>query len=231
MAKVASILPADIAAVRQLLDEEGTPPRVQVEVWLALWSLNYGPRWALQCMAEAERLADLMEREAAVRSRLAALQASAGAAAVPPTLPPRRCYYWLGPRLGVKSDRLNECILNLAAASLIAHSREQLDALRRGLGLTLCAAEEGTTPPWVYWLGPVDVLWLLVDGLFRLGVIDCSGGPRMKWRTATGIFLHADGSPFDTTLKNSRCTNPEKHKLLQNLVFTPLEDAIAHRGA
>ena len=139
MAKVASILPADIAAVRQLLDEEGTPPRVQVEVWLALWSLNYGPRWALQCMAEAERLADLMEREAAVRSRLAALQASAGAAAVPPTLPPRRCYYWLGPRLGVKSDRLNECILNLAAASLIAHSREQLDALRRGLGLRLCS--------------------------------------------------------------------------------------------
>ena len=131
----------------------------------------------------------------------------------------------------MKSDRLNECILNLAAASLIAHSREQLDALRRGLGLTLSAAEEGTTPPWVYWLGPVDVLWLLVDGLFRLGVIDCSGGPRMKWRTTTGIFLHADGSPFDTTLKNSRCTNPEKHKLLQNLVFTPLEDAIAHRGA
>ena len=77
----------------------------------------------------------------------------------------------------------------------------------------------------------IDSINAHTDGLFRLGVIDCSGGPRMKWRTATGIFLHADGSPFDTTLKNSRCTNPEKHKLLQNLVFTPLEDAIAHRGA
>lgn len=231
MAKVASILPADIEAVRRMLDEEGTPPEVQVEIWLTLWRKNYDPAFSLQCMVEAERVTALLEREASVRSRMAALQASSGAVGAPPAMPTRRCYYWLGHRLGIQPDNLRACIANMAEVSLIDRSREQQDALRRGLGLTLSAAEEGTTSPWVYWLGPVDVLWLLVDGLFNLGVIDCSGGPRMKWRTATGIFLHADGSPFDTTLKNSRCTNPKKRDLMQRLVFAPLAGNMARHGA
>ena len=126
-----------------------------------------------------------------------------------PELAPRH-FVWLGDRHGIHVEVLRACIASLAEADMIATDWGQREALRRGLGVTVNDDERRADAPWVLWRGPADVLWLVVEGLWRLELITCSGGRQQKWRTATGVFLRADGSPFDLTLKNSRCTNLEK---------------------
>lgn len=209
--------------VRAIFREHRTPPERQAEVFLLLWRRWAGSDFGSECMAEAERLAAMLQREAEVRRVLAEASPSAAVARGRKIggLAPRH-YVWLGDRRGVKLEVLKAGIAALADADIIATDREQQDALRRGLGVTVNDEERRHDAPWVLWRGPTDMLWMLVEGLWTMELITCAGGRQQKWRTATGVFLHADGQPFDITLKNSRCTNPSKIEIIRRAILNPL---------
>ena len=203
-------VPADVGVVRRLFAEQRTPPERQVALWAALWRQWPDPFWGEACLGEAERVQELLRREAAL-----AVGAPAVAAPSPSALSAATAdahFVWLGDRHGVLVDHLRDGIAALAAAGLVGADRQ--DDLRRALGLCVNDAERRTAAVPVPWLGPVDMLWLLVDQLWALGLITCAGGRQQKWRTATAAFRRPDGSRFDLTLKNSRCTNAAKRALM-----------------
>lgn len=222
-------LPADAAVVRRCLAEEGTPPERQVELWMELWHQWPDPIWGEVCLAEAERVASLLKRETALRSL--ALNASTVIGdedthcdRMSVTDTPIH-FVWLGDRRGVLVDHLRDGIAALAAAGLVAPDRQ--DDLRRAFGLTVNEVERRTPVAPVPWLGPVDMLWLLVDTLWELNIITCAGGRQQKWRTATSVFRRADGTSFGLTLKNSRCTNAAKRDLMERAILGGLRRLVA----
>jgi hypothetical protein len=79
--------------------------------------------------------------------------------------------------------------------------------------------ERAADAPWVDWLGPADMLAHTVESLWDMGVITCAGGRQEKWNTAIKVFRRADGSHYDRTLRNSRCTDKEKLDLLEKNVL------------
>ena len=162
-------------------------------------------------MAEVGRLEALLHREAESRGGIAA----------------DAHFVWLGDRHGVLVDHLRDGIAALAAAGLIA--ADQQEALRRALGLCVNEVERRTPVEPVVWLGPVDMLWLLVDELWALELITCAGGRQQKWRTACAVFLRADGRRFGLTLKNSRCTNTAKRDLMERALLGGLRRLVAGR--
>lgn len=216
-------LPADAAVVRRCFAEEGTPPEQQPELWMALWRQWPDPIWGEVCMAEAERVEALLRREAALSAPVPQGDVSAGQGRG--NVSADTHFVWLGDRHGVLVDHLRDGIAALAAAGLVAADRQ--DDLRRALGLTVNEVERRTAVAPVPWLGPVDMLWLLVDTLWELGLITCAGGRQQKWRTATAVFRRADGSPFGLTLKNSRCTNSAKRDLMERAILGGLRRLVA----
>lgn len=217
---------ADAAAVRRLFAEQRTPPERQVVLWRSLWRQWPDAAWGEVCVAEAERVQELLRREAA----LAATPDAAAAPSVPMSsvTVADAHFIWLGDRHGVLVDHLRDGIAALAAAGLVAADR-QAD-LRRALGLAVNDAERRSVTAPVPWLGPVDMLWLLVDSLWELGLITCAGGRQQKWRTATAVFRRADGSRFDLTLKNSRCTNAAKRDLMERALLGGLRRLVGAKG-
>lgn len=133
-----------------------------------------------------------------------------------------RHFVWLGDRRGVGTEVLRNGISQLAAAGLIAIDNEQQQALRRCLGLSLNEQERSSDPPWVLWLGPSDMLNCLVDSLWKMNLIHCAGGNRMKWQTLCGAFLRADGTRFAPSIKSNRCSNPEKIRVLDRALLDAL---------
>ena len=223
-------LPAEAAAVRRCFAEEGTPPERQVALWRALWRQWPDPLWGEVCIAEAERVKALLQRESALAEAAEAPVASAAGAApaVRAVAPQGAHFVWLGERHGVLVDHLRDGIAALAAAGLVAADRQ--DDLRRALGLSVNEVERRTPVTPVAWLGPVDMLWLLVDTLWELGLITCAGGRQQKWRTATAVFRRADGTPFGLTLKNSRCTNAAKRAMMERALLGGLRRLVADGG-
>ena len=215
--------PADAAVVRRCLAEEGTPPEQQPELWMALWRQWPDPLWGEVCIAEAERVAALLRREAALSAPVPQGDVSAGQGGGNAPVDPH--FVWLGDRRGVLVDHLRDGIAALAAAGLVAADRQ--DDMRRALGLTVNEVERRTAVSPVPWLGPVDMLSLLVDTLWDLGLITCAGGRQQKWRTATAVFRHADGSPFKLTIKNSHCTNAAKCDLMERAILGGLRRLVA----
>ncbi|MBR4505507.1 MAG: hypothetical protein IKP21_01885 [Bacteroidales bacterium] len=208
---------AEIGAVRRLMVEQRTPPERQKELWMELWQQLPDPEWGEWCMDEAERVDKLLRRAAALRGAPPAAADGHGGKAVAASA--ERHFVWLGDRLGVKTEHLRDGIEGLARIGMIGTDRMQQEALRRGLGLAVNDDERQTAAPWVVWLGPADMLAHLVDSLWDMGLVTCAGGRQQKWRTATGIFLRADGTRYDLTLKNSRCTNGEKLKLMERAML------------
>ena len=208
-------IPAEAAIVRRCIAEEGTPPEQQPELWMALWRQWPDPLWGEVCVAEAERVESLLRRAAALSGSI-----PAGDESVLPlvsAVPADTHFVWLGDRRGILVDHLRDGIAALAAAGLVAADRQ--DDLRRALGLTVNEVERRTAVAPVPWLGPVDMLWLLVDTLWELGLITCAGGRQQKWRTACAVFRRADGSSFGPNLKNSRCTNVAKRDLMERALL------------
>ena len=207
-------LPAEAAVVRRCFAEAGTPPERQVALWTALWRQWPDPIWGEVCLAEAERVKELLRREAELTGTCP--EGGDAKASVALTVQSNH-FVWLGDRRGVLVDHLRDGIAALAAAGLVAPDRQ--DDLRRALGLTVNDMERRSPLVPVPWLGPVDMLWLLVDTLWELGLITCAGGRQQKWRTACAAFRRADGSPFGLTLKNSRCPNAAKRELMERAVL------------
>lgn len=219
-------IPADALAVRRLFSEQGTPPERQMELWRTLWRQWPDTVWGEVCISEAERLKSLLQREAALFDTDIPEAPEHPETSKPMEFSADAHFVWLGGRHGILVDRLRDGIAALAAMGLIAADRQ--DDLRRALGLAVNDAERRSLTPQVPWLGPVDMLWYLVDTLWELGLITCAGGRQRKWRTATAVFLRPDGTPFDLTLKNSRCTNPVKRDLMERAFLGSLRHLVAH---
>lgn len=222
------VVPAETGAVRRLFVERRTPPEQQKELWMSLWRQLPDPEWGERCMAEAERVDSLLRRAAALRGT--PLPAADGQQGVAVPMAAERHFVWLGDRLGLRVEHLRDGIEGLARIGMIGTDQGQQDALRRGLGLTVNDDERQTAAPWVVWLGPADMLAHLVDSLWDLGLVTCAGGRQQKWRTATGVFLRADGTRYDLSLKNSRCTNSEKLKLMERAMLGGLRFLSAKNG-
>lgn len=209
---------ADVGVVRRMMADGGVPPEEQVQLWVALWQQWPDSEWGEECLAEAERTQRLVERAATIART---------AHVVPPAARTtgtvaERHFVWLGDRRGLKVEHLRDCIAGLARIGMIRSDSVQQEALRRGLGLTVNDLERGADAPWVDWLGPADMLAHMVDGLWKMELVTCAGGQRQKWRTATGLFRRPDGTRYDHTLRNSRCTDPHKLALLDETLFKPL---------
>lgn len=217
-------LPAEAAVVRRCFAEEGTPPERQAELWRALWRQWPDPFWGEVCVAEAERVEALLRREAALKAN-SFNSLNLCSEHKPPAVVEGAHFVWLGDRRGVLVDHLRDGIAALAAAGLVGADRQ--DDLRRALGLCVNDVERRTPVEPVPWLGPVDMLWLLVDTLWELGLITCAGGRQQKWRTACAVFRRADGSAFGLTLKNSRCTNRAKRDLMERALLGGLRRLVA----
>lgn len=205
---------ATAAAVWRRLAELRTPPERQVALWRDLYRQLPTAEWGEVCMAEAERVQQLLERE----RRLAPSPSGTHRK----EMPQAGHFVWLGADRGVRVEHLRDGILRLAAAGLIDSSREQQEALRRGLGVAVNDDERHHEAPPVRWLGPTDMLWLVVEGLWEMGLITCVGGRQYKWRTACAVFRRADGSAYGLTLKNSRCTNPAKVAVIEKALLGEL---------
>ena len=217
---------ADVEVVRRLMADSGVPPEEQVGLWVGLWRQWPDPGWGEQCMAEAERVEALLKRAAALAHTAhgGTVAQAPAAAAMDKVFTPfaERHFVWLGERKGLTTEILRNGIAGLARIGMIRSDRGQQDALRRGLGLTLNDAERNSDAPWVDWLGPADMLARLVDRLWEMDLITCAGGRQQKWRTATGVFRRADGTRYDLTLRNSRCTDSGKLSLLDEALFSGL---------
>lgn len=214
-------VPADVEAVRRLFVERRTPPERQKELWVRLWRQLPDPEWGERCLEEAERVERLLRRAAVLSVPPAAAGAEGtGGSEVPPLA--ERHFVWLGERRGLRVEHLRDGIAGLARIGMIGADRLQQEALRRGLGLTVNDEERGSDAPWVVWLGPADMLAHLMDWLWESELVTCAGGRQQKWRTATGMFLRADGTRYDLSLKNSRCTNAAKLDLLEKAFIGPL---------
>lgn len=214
----------DVGEVRRRLADQRMTPERQVTYWLDLWRQWPETEWGMQCLDEAERLMSLLRREATLRNSLG--PHGDGGRTVGAVAPLH--FVWLGQDCGIKSDKLRDGIVALANGGMISADAAQQDALRRGLGLSLNDDERHSAAPWVRWLGPTDMLWLLVEGLWQLSLITCAGGRQQKWRTACGIFLHADGTPYGPNLKNSRCTQPTKKADMRMMILGSLATYSGH---
>lgn len=223
-------VPAEVGAIRQLFCERRTPPEQQKEVWKRLWQQWPSPEWGDVCVSEIEVLESLLRRLGAVDGTAVAAAVQDGVAAVggeaqhkvvkaPDSQLAERHFVWLGDRHGVRTEHLRDGIEGLARICMIGTDRCQQEALRRGLGLTVNEEERSSDALWVLWLGPADMLMCLVDSLWDMNLITCAGGLQQKWRTATGMFLRADGTRYKLTVKNSRCTNPDKLELLEKAIL------------
>lgn len=195
------------------------PPAKQPALWIDLYHQYPNPNWGEQCLAQAERVSQLLRRAAS----LAPEAITTPIAIAPPisTDTAQTHFFWQGDNLKIPVEILRGGITKLTKLGLISSSEEQQNALRRGLGHTSNLLERTTNAPWVLWYGPNDMLWLLIEGLWEMKLISCMGGIKAKWNTACCVFLHADGTPYGNTLRNSRCTNAQKRALLEKDFFAP----------
>lgn len=197
------------------MTRRGIPLERQQALWLDFQRQLPDPAWAELCLERAEALQQLLDRRRALADRAIVKSASAASPSFLPEsdLAPRH-FVWLGEGLGILADQLRVGISALARRGLIANDSAQQEALRRGLGLMLGDRERRSQQPWVRWLGSGDMLNYLVNGLWQQGLIRCADGQRMKWQTLCGVFLRADGTPFQPSIKSNRCKNPLKRREL-----------------
>ena len=214
-----------VPEVQRLMTAHGLPAGEQAALWLRLARQYPEPAWMEQCLAAARRMAALVEGEREVMERLGAGEGFAlGADGLRRPVSPyaERHFDWLGASRGVLADSVRGGIASLAARGFISRDAGQQAALRCGLGLTLNAAERQQRAPWVRWLGDADALNYLVDSLWERELIYCSGGRRMKWQTLCGVFLRADGSRYEPSIKSNRCTNTTKRRIIDTAFLNGL---------
>ena len=218
-------LAPDEAEVQRVMTQHGLSFAEQAGEWLRLARQWPEPSWIERCMAAAERMTALVERERAVEAVLGTdvdLAMAVDGRRRPRSAWAERQFEWLGERRGVPVEVVRDGIERLAARGFLSREAEQQAALRRGLGLALNATERSSRAPWVRWTGEGDALNYLVDSLWQMELIYCSGGQRYKWKTLCGVFLRSDGSCFEPSIKSNRCGNREKRKAVDEAMLDGL---------
>ena len=218
-------VPCDVAEVQHVMTLRGLDASAQAYEWLRLGRSYPEPSWMERCVAQARHMAELVRGEQEVLTVVGgSVDLSAGATGRRyPTGPlAERQFEWLGDRRGVPVEVVRDGIAQLAARGFVSRDAEQQAALRRGLGLTVNAAERSSRAPWVRWMGEGDALNYLVDSLWRLELIHCTGGQRYKWQTLCGVFLRSDGSRFEPSIKSNRCTNNAKRRAVDEAMLGAL---------
>lgn len=218
-------VPATVEAVQSILTARRLTASEQALEWLSVSHTLADPQWMRTCMAQAEAMADVVEREQAVRQRLGACvnTSLSGYPPMPdPEAPAERSFTWLGESRGTLLGVLRDGIGELARQGFIAPDLGQRAALRRALGVSVNAAEAAARGPWVRWMAEADALNYLVESLWQMNLISCPGGRRYKWQTLCGAFLRADGRRFEPSIKNNRCSNPIKCTLLDESLLNAL---------
>ena len=216
---------ADVAEVQRVMTLRGLDAAAQAREWLRLGRRHPEPEWMERCVAQARRMAELVRGEQevlAVVGGIGDLAAAAGGRRMPAGPLAERQFEWLGDRRGVPVEVVRDGIARLAAQGFVSRDAEQQAALRRGLGLTVNAAERSSRATWVRWMGEGDALNYLVDSLWRLDLIYCTGGQRYKWQTLCGVFLRSDGSCFEPSIKSNRCTNNAKRRAVDEAMLGAL---------
>ena len=201
--------------MQSVMTELGLGPAAQAMEWLRVGRSLPEPQWMETCLAAARRMKAIVEGEREVLAGVGGSEwfaEGAGPAVEPVGEWAERQFEWLGERRGVTVEVLRDGIAALARQGYISPDAGQQAALRRGLGVTVNAAERTSRAPWVTWLGEGDALNYLVDSLWRMELIHCNGGQRYKWQTLCGVFLRSDGSRFSASIKSNRCTNAAKRR-------------------
>lgn len=225
---------ATVEAVQSLLTAQGLDAAEQAREWLRVARRRPDPAWMELCMAQAERMTALVQRERAVLDAVGGSEgfAEGGGGRRQPAGPlAERRFEWLGDCRGIPLEVLRDGVGELARRGFIAPDADQQAALRRGLGVAVNAAERTSRAPWVRWLGEADALNYLVDSLWRMELLHCAGGRRYKWQTLCGVFLRADGSCFEPSIKGNRCLNAAKRRQIDDAILEPLRFVCAPRAA
>jgi len=216
---------ADEAEVQRVMTLRGLSADEQAREWLRLQRRYADPAWMELCVQNARRMAQIVSAE---REVLAIVGGSDGLAlsATPRSVPSdalaQRHFEWLGDRRKVPVPVVRDGIEALARCGFISTDADQQAALRRGLGIAVNDAERHSRAPWVRWLGEADALNYLVDSLWQLDLIHCTGGRRYKWQTLCGVFLRGDGTCFEPSIKSNRCTNARKRTVIDEAMLNGL---------
>lgn len=216
---------ADVEEAQRVMTLRGLDAAEQAREWLRLGRDYPEPDWMELCVAQARRMAELVRGEQEVLAVVGTggnLALSGAGRRMPAGPLAERQFEWLGDRRGVPVEVVRDGIAQLAARGFVSRDAEQQAALRRGLGLTVNAAERSSRAPWVRWMGEGDALNYLVDSLWRLDLIYCTGGQRYKWQTLCGVFLRSDGSRFEPSIKSNRCTNHAKRRAMDEAMLGAL---------
>lgn len=215
-------------AVQSLMTTLGLTPGEQAVEWLRVGRSRPEPEWLECCLAAARRMAAVVEGEREVLEAVGGsvdLATGVSAPRQPVGELAERHFEWLGESRGITVDVLRDGIAALARQGYISPDASQQAALRRGLGVSLNAAERSSRAPWVRWLGESDALNYLVDSLWRMQLIHCPGGQRYKWQTLCGVFLHASGARYEPSIKSNRCGNAAKRATIDAALLDGLRFA------
>lgn len=216
---------ADGAEVQRVMTAHALSAGEQAREWLRLSHAFVEPAWMELCRRNARRMAEAVREEREIVEMLGGSVdfAVAGEGRRRPADGlAERHYEWLGARHKVPLEVVRDGITALARCGFIGDDSEQQAALRRGLGIAVNGAERNSRAPWVRWMGTDDALNYLIDSLWAMELIYCSGGRRDKWKTLCGVFLRADGSCYEPTIKGCRCRNAAKRTTIDEAILNGL---------
>ena len=216
---------ADEAEVQRVMIERTLSAEAQAREWLRLSYLSGVPSWIECCIKNARKMTELACAQREIRQTLDGnvdLALSAGTRLTPSDGLAERHFEWLGEGRHVPVGVVRDGIMRLADQGYISHDADQQAALRRGLGINVNHDERTSRAPWVRWLADADALNYLVDSLWQMELIYCSGGRRYKWQTLCGMFLRCDGTRYDTSIKSNRCTATAKRHSIDEAILDGL---------
>lgn len=219
------VVAADAAAVQRVMTSHLLTASQQGREWVRLSHLYPEPQWIEECLRAARRMAAAVEEERAVMEVLGGgvdFAEPAGRRRRPADVLALRHFEWLGERRKVPVEVVRDGIVALARGGFISDDAEQQAALRRGLGIAVNNAERNSRAPWVRWMGSDDTLHYLVASLWDMDLIYCSGGLRDKWKTLCGVFLRADATLYETSIKSCRCRNDAKRRAIDEAILDGL---------
>lgn len=216
---------ADEAEVQRVMTSRRLTADAQAREWLRLSHLYTDPSWMELCLQRARRMALAVKEEQEIMAMIG------GSVDFAETAPrhrrpadglAERHFEWLGERYKVPVEVVRDGIASLARSGYISPDAEQQAALRRGLGIAVNSAERNSRAPWVRWIGSDDALNYLIDSLWEMELIYCSGGRRDKWKTLCGVFLRSDESCYEPTIKGCHCRNDAKRRSIDEAILNSL---------
>lgn len=219
------VVSADAAEVQRIMTARSLSADRQAREWLRLSHLCTDPSWIETCLQNARRMAEAVQEERAIVALLGDSVDFAegdGRRRRPADALAERHFEWLGARRKVPVEVVRDGIVALARGGFISDDAEQQAALRRGLGIAVNNAERNSRAPWVRWMGGDDALNYLIGNLWQMELIYCSGGQRDKWKTLCGVFLRADDTRYETTIKSCRCRSAVKRRAIDEAMLNSL---------